>query len=276
MAAFLYQSWQRSVIHHERNISGVKFGSTLLPQDLQIPTGCGWAVTELFKLQRFVHKVNYSSPHAITHIVLEVFNDQLARNLPTPGSFEEQQQIRVLDIGPGLAMYHVLMDRLYGQRVTHYLVDRTVNKGSTQTKNLVWRDWHKDGINFYTSLSCATQINALNGVDASRIVAIDASQEALLAAVEPETVDIAMSLASCGYHYTFELYAKAVRTVLKRHGLLLLHVNNHATPDQHAVLADYGFDCIKDEKYSTRLFGLSGDDVLKCKKKHTKESSTIG
>ena len=117
----------------------------------------------------------------------------------------------VVDIGCGLAVYHLKIDAFYRGRVEHYLVDRSANEvgqkrdfGYSKTKELA----------FYNSLECAASILAANGVAAERLRPVNASETALRV-LRDGSADVVMSLLSWGYHYPISTYAAEAFRVLR-------------------------------------------------------------
>ena len=97
--------------------------------------------------------------------------DELHERLPTPNDVAAP---RIVDIGAGLGMYHIYVDRRYGGRAEHFLVDKSlveVHRGNRSQSGY----WHEDRLPFYNSMECAKAIALANGVDASRWHTIEAS-----------------------------------------------------------------------------------------------------
>eukprot|EP00964_Phaeocystis_antarctica_P129510 scaffold93351_cov63-Phaeocystis_antarctica.AAC.1 len=49
--------------------------------------------------------------------------DELHERLPSPNDVAAP---RIVDIGAGLGMYHIYVDRRYGGRAEHFLVDKSL------------------------------------------------------------------------------------------------------------------------------------------------------
>jgi len=165
----------------------------------------------------------------------------------------EVESPHIVDIGAGLAMYHIYIARHYGGRSEHFLVDKTNDANWGVSRN-AWRlsiyktsGWHGNGsrpLPFYSSQQCARDIAVWNGVSADRWHPVDPTKEAVLA-IGRHSVDLVMSLLSMGFHYPVDGYASAIRAVLKPHtGRLLLTLRSgRPAKEQMASLSEHGFSC---------------------------------
>ena len=66
--------------------------------------------------------------------------DELHERLPSPNNVAAP---RIVDIGAGLGMYHIYVDRRYGGRAEHFLVDKSlveVHRGNRSQSGY----WHED------------------------------------------------------------------------------------------------------------------------------------
>ena len=90
-------------------------------------------------------------------------------------------------------------------------------------------------------MECAQTIAAANGVDASRWHTVEASAASVLA-LGNHSIDVAMSLLSCGFHYQVQSYASAIASVLKPNGRLIITLRR-GKAGQREHLAELGFRC---------------------------------
>ena len=105
---------------------------------LTIPPSCQWAIDKLFIYQRS-EAAKRKPAHAsgidaatVSGVVREVYMT-FAAFLPPPPPLGarpgQSPPMRILDIGAGLAMYHVHLARRYqGTVLHHYLCDRSANE----------------------------------------------------------------------------------------------------------------------------------------------------
>lgn len=166
-----------------------------------------------------------------------------ALELPPPPPPGAGSEMRFLDIGAGLAMYHTHIARRYkGIVLHHYLCDRSANEVPTQN-SAAHGGWHADRLPFYNSLECARAINTANGVDRARWHNVHASQEAV-SALGAGSIDVAISILSAGFHYPIDTYARSLRHVLRpRTGRLLLTLRKLTLQAQLTSLETLGFRC---------------------------------
>ena len=108
---------------------------------------------------------------------------------------------------------------------------------------------------FYTSLECAQTILVANGVRADAIRPVNATRHDVRA-IGRASVDLVVSFASMGFHYSVDAYAQEIAHILKPGGSLLLTITRNdgradkefrAGKDQLDILATIGFICAKDE-----------------------------
>lgn len=232
-------------------------GGFVAGPDLLIPAGCVATASNLFVLQRDELNVVQRSrsgertldTSALTRAVLAGYLDELHGLLPN-----DVAAPRIVDIGAGLGMYHVFVDRRYNSRAEHFLVDKSmveVQHGNRAQSGF----WHADRLPFYNSVECAKAIAVANGVHASRWHATEASS-AGVEALGAGTVDIAISLLSCGWHYPVTAYAAALAHVLKPTvGRLILTIRRGKGQEQ--LLWEAGFyNCSRSLHWRQRSRGF--------------------
>jgi hypothetical protein len=215
-------------------------------RQLVIPPSCQWAIEELFIFQRSEVTRSKTPMHrqgidaaAVSTVISDVFAT-FAHELP-PAPLDSE--LRILDIGSGLAMYHVHLVRHYsGIKVQHFLCDQSANEVPAHHK-AAHGGWHADRLPFYNSMECARAINTANGVDGTRWHSINASQESE-SELGAGSIDVAMSILSCGFHYPVDTYARSLRHVLRPgSGRLLLTLRATTLQAQLHTLEGLGFLC---------------------------------
>ena len=229
--------------------------------NLSIPSECQWAIEELFSRQRVdVRRGNDAG--SVTRTVRDIFTESLAGLLPEPSKVATPV---IVDIGPGLAMYHVYISRVYSGAATHVLVDRSANGCGSAAAGT--KAYHRrcagyrdaaDGFQFYTSLECASSILVANGVRPGAIRTVNATRHDVRA-LGAESADVVMSLASMGFHYSVEAYLQELAYILKPGGTLILTItreNKSGGRDQLLLLQRTGFLCASDKLREARYHQL--------------------
>ena len=249
------------------------FLATLSSLALELPRECDWAVTTLFRMQR--SDAPRDSPSAISRYVAEAYADQVKpflpskflRNALTFGQFPRKStgcsnKPRILDIGAGLALYHANLDHDLGGCVEHYLVDKSANEISQRNQSM-HGGWHEKRLPFYNSMACARTIALANGIDGSRWHSLEASDSVIEQQIGVQSVDIAMSLLSCGWHYPTSTYAAALAKVLKPDGVLIITLRKGK--NQLQALEAVGFKCVTRGQWAQSSKG----DLFSCRRKAT-------
>ena len=235
--------------------------------DRVVPASCDWALADLFHVQRKGASVTcrrVSQPEEPTRLANRVrcIRDasisseklivpelsakgaegaagliELLSRSPSPDS------PRVVDIGCGLAMYHVNIAAFFGGRSEHWLVDRSNNQVG-QKKDHGYSKSGGSGFAFYNSLECAEGILSASGVNSSRIHLVNATSQNV-ENIGAGSADFVMSVISMGYHYPIAVYVNAIAAVLKPvTGRLMFTVSSWGRPlDQHKSLKRNGFTC---------------------------------
>jgi len=154
----------------------------------------------------------------------------------------------VLDIGCGVAGIDALVSRFYEHEPELYLLDRTVIERS------VFYMFREHGA-FYNSLEVARDVLVANGVDNSRIHLLEAGRDRPLA----QSVDLALSLISWGFHYPVSTYLDAVWSALRPGGKVLLDIR--AGTDGLAQLAERfsSIEVIMTTRKQSRVIATKGE-----------------
>ena len=223
---------------------------------LTFPEHCHEAIFKVLSAQRWSYKVSLPrkrnkqaallNPAALSASVDHAFANDLAPVLPSPNS--SMRAPVIVDIGSGLALYHVHIARWFGGRATHYLVDRSLNEIPARGFGSTF-GYHpaREGagrFSFYNSLDCARDTLVANGILRHRLHLVNASSQAV-AALGDASADIVMSLWSWGFHYPVETYLEAASGILRPAGLLILFVDivPRRYLSQLQVLRGAGFRC---------------------------------
>lgn len=134
-------------------------------------------------------------------------------------------KFQVVDIGAGLAMYHVLLHhklRMEKVESVHTILDRSEN-GVNRSAGKSHAGYRAGGaFPFYSSLECATDIAMASGMDDQHWKTLEASPVSLRSLGEGYA-DVLMSIVSWMYHYPEEGYLSfAAKLVRPRTGRLII------------------------------------------------------
>lgn len=227
-------------------------------QLLSWPSECDIAVQTLLVLQR--SQLRNHKRLTTAHVSAEMqqtFATFIEPQLPSAVN------PRIIDIGPGLAMYHIYIARHYSGRSDHFLVDSTTEArwDRSRTSMLHTGGWHGNDstpLPLYGGQDCARAITVWNGVSAEHWHSIDPTKGAVLA-VGQHSADLVMSLLSMGFHYPVSTYASAIYSVLKpRHGRLLVTLRKRQSQQELVALGAYGFACTT----SSHSEGMTKSEVI--------------
>jgi SAM-dependent methyltransferase len=120
----------------------------------------------------------------------------------------------VLDIGCGLGGIDVMLYRHYQGNVDLCLIDKTEVTGKIT---------YRGGREFYNSMSVTHQFMVSNGVDPSRIIMQEATEDNRI--LFDRKFDIIISLISWGFHYPLDTYLLEVEQKLASPGILIIDTN---------------------------------------------------
>lgn len=248
----------------------ILFFSPLHVGTLTVPPSCDWALSDIFHFQRKTPKCTQASMRhsgrecqhntatgslhdrqaciacveAASYRAIDPnvnhshITPHLLDLLPMASAGASPQ---VVDIGCGLAIYHLKIAAFYQGRATHLLVDRSANEVGKK------RDYGfavGGEFAFYNSLECAVEILSANGVPRSQLRAVNASAQGLQD-IADDSADVVMSLLSWGYHYPISQYiTQAVRMLRPLHGRLLFTPSRWGDPKgQMETLRHAGLGC---------------------------------
>lgn len=143
---------------------------------------------------------------------------------------------RILDIGSGLGGINVLLSAHYGHAVEIWALD-----GSGMTEGPLYGYSHDE--RFYADLDTTAAFLADNGVPAENVKTVD-----ILTELFPKgPFGLIFSLASWGFHYPIQTYARRVAAALAAGGTLIVEIRKGTPAEIDAkrafglpkVLADF-------------------------------------
>ncbi len=140
--------------------------------------------------------------------------DEIQSHLP-------KQVSSILDIGCGVAGIDVALNRHYSSGTPRFhLLDRST------VSSKVFYDFHAEAA-YYNSLDAAKSMLMKNGVDASRITCLEATDKNEIAA--PAGIDLVISLISWGFHYPVTVYLAEVCRVLSPAGAVIIDIRKDSS-----------------------------------------------
>ena len=123
---------------------------------------------------------------------------------------------KILDIGCGVAGIDVLLSEEYSQPEI-YLLD----SNHRSTNNIVYGFDH--GEFYYNSFLATNDMMVQNGISKYHIMNLNTG----LVNIDNNSIDIVISLLSCGYHYPVEKYLTEINRILSRDGVLIIDVREN-------------------------------------------------
>ena len=154
----------------------------LLSDDLTVPATCRWALEKLYVPQRCGKGTCDAKKRALDNATVSKEMRGAAKYLLSalpPPLPKRDQPMRIVDIGAGLAMYHIFVARRWRGRTEHYIVDRSANgiRGYGSHAGFHRSVLENGSFPFYSSLECARDIALCSGFAPTRWHAVEASSD---------------------------------------------------------------------------------------------------
>ncbi len=129
----------------------------------------------------------------------------------------------VLDIGCGLGIYDLAIDKFYSQPINYYLLDKTTD-ASEESK--VFYGYKPVGA-FYNNLDTTVDFLTSNGIEKDRlhVLSVASSNETTNIMLQNtlQNVDLIISIISWGFHYPVSTYLDTVDKILASDGVVCFH-----------------------------------------------------
>jgi hypothetical protein len=142
-------------------------------------------------------------------------------------NLDELPTDRIADIGCGYAIFDLFAARKYGSEIL--LIDIEQNDGR--------HFGFEDEAAAYTSLDQAGAFLEANGIEKKKIVRLNPQKKDLSKA---KPVDLAVSFASCGFHYPVDTYMDFFDKKVKPGGAVIVDLRRRTADRQAAKLATLG------------------------------------
>lgn len=179
-----------------------KYFEFLLPQRTRLATE--YALSENSTDEEF--------NSALTTMMLKDYNmicDHLPQNINS-----------ILDIGCGLGLIDIALYQHYDKNVNLHLLDKT----NSISKDTSIRGFNKEYV-FYNSMDATTETLMNNGVDSNNINSYEVSDKSI-DKLNNCKFDLIISLLSCGWHYSIEIYLDLIKNTLTENGILILDIRH--------------------------------------------------
>ena len=218
-------------------LSGCVCGVASQYGDLVVPQRCQWAIEKCYVLQRCNNRAGKPCDAALR----DLSNSTLSKEMDVAASgllamikkflplqtvnASAQSKYRVVDIGAGLGMYHVLLHRKLSREnvnSSHIILDRSQNDVN-RSAGKSHAGYQMGGkFPFYSSLECAADIAMASGMDDLHFRTVEANPSNLRG-IGAGTVDVLMSVVSWMFHYPEPGYTEAAVLLVKpRSGRLMI------------------------------------------------------
>jgi SAM-dependent methyltransferase len=129
----------------------------------------------------------------------------------------------VLDIGCGLGIYDLAIDKFYSEPINYYLLDKTTD--ASEESN-VFYGYQQVGA-FYNNLDTTTDFLTSNGIEKDRLhmLSVASSNETTNIMLQNtlQNVDLIISIISWGFHYPVSTYLDTVDKILAPDGIVCFH-----------------------------------------------------
>ena len=129
--------------------------------------------------------------------ILKATKDLFQKEINTIKNFLPNEVENIMDIGCGLGIINIFLDKIYSNEVNFYLLDK--NRIDNKIKYGFSSDYES-----YNDLNETKKILLDNGIKSNRINIYDVDQNIDI----NKKIDLVISLKSMGYHYPFENYAQ--------------------------------------------------------------------
>ena len=129
--------------------------------------------------------------------ILKATKDLFQKEINTIKNFLPNEVENIMDVGCGLGIINIFLDKIYSNAVNFYLLDK--NRIDNKIKYGFSSDYES-----YNDLNETKKILLDNGIKSNRINIYDVDQNIVIRS----KIDLVISLKSMGYHYPFENYAQ--------------------------------------------------------------------
>lgn len=127
--------------------------------------------------------------------IAKLAKDLFQKEIDTIKNFLPKKVKNIMDVGCGLGIVNIFLDKIYKKKANFYLLDK--NRIDNKIKYGFSSDYES-----YNDLNETKQMLLDNGLESNRINIRDVDQNIII----DKKIDLVISLKSMGYHYPFENY----------------------------------------------------------------------
>ena len=153
--------------------------------------------------------VNFYQKKNIGNVAEELFE----KEIKTFKNFLPKHVKNIIDVGCGLGLINIFLDKIYKNKANFYLLDK--NRIDNKIKYGFSPNYES-----YNNLNETKKILLDNGLDDSRINFFDVDQEVNI----DKKIDLVISLKSMGYHYPFENYLQLFKTCCNKNTVFIFDI----------------------------------------------------
>jgi hypothetical protein len=153
--------------------------------------------------------VNFYQKKNIDNVAEELFE----KEIKTFKNFLPKHVKNIIDVGCGLGLINIFLDKIYKNKANFYLLDK--NRIDNKIKYGFSPNYES-----YNNLNETKKILLDNGLDDSRINFFDVDQEVNI----DKKIDLVISLKSMGYHYPFENYLQLFKTCCNKNTVFIFDI----------------------------------------------------
>ena len=153
--------------------------------------------------------VNFYQNKNIGKVAEELFE----KEMKTFKIFLPDRVKNIIDVGCGLGLINIFLDKIYKKKANFYLLDK--NRIDNKIKYGFNPNYES-----YNNLNETKKILLDNGLDDNRINFFDVDQEVII----NEKIDLVISLKSMGYHYPFENYLQLFKNCCNKDTIFIFDI----------------------------------------------------
>ena len=161
-----------------------------------------------------------------THTLCKQISLMVKKDYDMIKYFLPEKTTKILDIGCGLGLIDLSLYKHYIKTELHLL-----DKSQDLDENTSIRGFNGNKYTFYNSLEASKEILISNGVEKKDIYTYEVGDHLNLF---NNKYDVIISLLSCGWHYSIELYKDLIQKTLNSNGVLILDIRHNTGQLEYA------------------------------------------
>ena len=145
--------------------------------------------------------------------IVKIAEDLFQKEINTVKNFVPDNVNNIMDVGCGLGIINIFLDKIYKHGANFYLLDK--NRIDNKIKYGFSTDYES-----YNSLDETKNILSDNGLENNRINIYDVDEDINI----DKKIDLVISLKSMGYHYPFENYIQLFKTCCSKDTIFIFDI----------------------------------------------------